>query len=264
MQKLLLILTLIFGSLILSACSSSPYGKATSKVHLVKPGETFYSIARRYDLDLETLSRYNPKIVPHRLKAGTELQIPIDGSNTQTPSIQYTVQKGDTLSSIADHFAVPLSLLKKTNPGIDHNRLYPGQKLIVGVAPRRTAAGYIWPIANPVLINGFGEESWGLQKGVNLKAQAGQTVFASKEGKVSFAGDMRSLGKVVIIQHPGDQQTVYASCEALIVKTGDTVKKRQPIATVGFNTLVNKPALHFQFRDRGAPLPPENYLPVIE
>ncbi|WP_417597716.1 LysM peptidoglycan-binding domain-containing protein [Oceanospirillum sp.] len=264
MPKLLFILTALIASFLLSACSSTPYGTTNSKVHLVKPGETFYSIARRYKVDLETLSRYNPKVVPHRLRAGTELQLPTGSSNPQTPSIQYTVQKGDTLSSIADHFAISLSNLKRSNPGIDHDRLHPGQKLIIGVAPRRATTGYIWPISNPRLINGFGEENWGLQKGVNLQAQPGQTVFAAKEGTVSFAGEMRSLGKVVIIQHPGDQQTVYASCDALVVKTGDTVRKRQPIATVGFNTLVNRAALHFQFRDRGAPLPPENYLPIIQ
>lgn len=264
MPKLLVLLVTLIGSLLLSACSSSPYGPASSRVHLVKPGETFYSIARRYEVDLETLARYNPKVVPHRLRAGTELQIPIEGGSTQTPSIQYTVQRGDTLSSIADHFAVPLSSLKLSNPGIDHDRLFPGQNLVVAVGSRRAATGYIWPISNPRLISGFGEENWGLQKGVNLKAKSGQTVFAAKEGTVSFAGEMRSLGKVVIIQHPGEQQTVYASCDALVVKAGDRVRKQQPIATVGFNTLVNEAALHFQFRDRGAPLPPENYLPIIE
>ncbi|WP_028302845.1 M23 family metallopeptidase [Oceanospirillum maris] len=264
MPKLLVHIILLIGSLLLSACSSSPYGPATSKVHLVRLGETFYSIARRYDVDLETLARYNPKVVPHRLKAGTELQIPARGVVAQKPSIQYTVQRGDTLSSISDHFATPLGDLKQSNPGIDHDRLFPGQNLIIAVGTRRAATGYIWPISSPQLISGFGEENWGLQKGVNLRAKQGQTVFAAKGGSISFAGEMRSLGKVIIIQHPNDQQTVYASCEALVVKTGDRVKKQQPIATVGFNTLVNEAALHFQFRDRGAPLPPENYLPIIE
>lgn len=264
MPKLFITLIALIGSLLLSACSSSPYGPATSKVHLVKSGETFYSIARRYDVDLKTLSRYNPRIVPHRLLAGTELQIPVSGTDISAPSIQYTVQKGDTLSSIAEHFATPLPDLKRSNPGIDHDQLYPGQKLIIGVAPRRAATGYIWPVSDPELISGFGEDNWGLQKGVNLKAKPGQTVFAAKEGQVSFAGEMRSLGKVVIIEHSGQQQTVYASCDALVVKTGDRVRKRQPIATVGFNNLVDQAALHFQFRDRGAPLPPENYLPLIQ
>ena len=262
MPKLLRGILLLFISALLSACGTTSYGPATSKVHLVKPGETFYSIARRYDVDLKTLSRYNPKVVPHRLKAGTELHIPLDDNRTAV-SMQYTVQRGDTLSSIASHFAVPLSELKQHNPGIDPDRLYPGQKLLIGASDRRRVSGYIWPLSNPRMISGFGDENWGLQKGVNLKGRPGQTVYAAKEGVISFAGEMRSLGKVVIIQHPDDQQTVYASCDALRVKAGDKVRKKQPIATVGFNTLVNQAALHFQFRDRGAPLPPENYLPPI-
>ena len=264
MLKPLIYIALLIGSLLLSACSGSPYGPASSKVHLVKPGETFYSIARRYEIDLETLSQYNPKVVPHRLRAGTELQIPVDSKGASASGLQYTVQRGDTLSSIADHFAIPLNSLKQSNPNIDYDRLFPGQNLNLAVNTKRAATGYVWPISNPQMISGFGEESWGLQKGVNLRAKQGQTVFAAKGGTISFAGEMRSLGKVVIIQHAGDQQTVYASCEALVVKTGDRVKKQQPIATVGFNTLVNEAALHFQFRDRGAPLPPENYLPAIE
>lgn len=256
--RLFLILTAIF----LSACSQLSSTPSVSDRHQVQPGETFYSIARRYGVSTQTLSLYNPTVVPHRLKAGTELRIPLNDDFKREGIARYTVQAGDTLSKLSDHFAVSLAQLKQSNPTIDHDRILPGQELIIPIR-NRGAAGYIWPIAQPNLISGFGEEDWGLQKGVNLAASQGQTVFASKTGVVSFAGEMRSLGKVVIIQHEGDQQTVYASCEALIINEGDQVKTGQPIATVGFNSLVNDTALHFQFRDRGTPLPPENYLPLI-
>lgn len=258
-------LILLTGILFLSACSSQQSTYTTPAVsdrHVVQKGETFYSIAKRYGLTVQLLSRYNPKVVPSRLLAGTVLSLPGNADEVATDRVPYTVQKGDTLSRIAYHFAVNLQELKISNPGIDPNKLRLGQKIWIPAGERKVT-GFIWPINNPTMISGFGEEDWGLQKGVNLAAQHGQTIFAAKEGTISFAGEMRSLGKVIIIQHPGDQQTVYAGCDTLSVKEGDKVKKRQSIATVGFNSLVNRPALHFQFRDRGAPLPPENYLPRI-
>lgn len=256
--QLFLILTAVF----MAACSGTPPVPPVSDMYQVQPGETFYSIARRYGLTTQTLALYNPKVVPHRLRAGTELRIPLTDDFSREGIARYTVQAGDTLSKLSDHFAVSLAQLKQSNPGIDHDRLLLGQQIIIPLRDRG-ASGYIWPIAQPNLISGFGEEEWGLQKGVNLSANQGQTVFAAKAGTISFAGEMRSLGKVVIIQHEGDQQTVYASCADLIINTGDQVKTGQPIATVGFNSLVNGTALHFQFRDRGTPLPPENYLPLI-
>lgn len=263
-------IVIVTSVLLLAACGGhSTYGPgsyATQKQrqgqHIVQKGETFYSIAKRYGMNVKMLSRYNPKVVPSRLLAGTVLSIPVDKNEVANDRVPYVVQKGDTLSRIADHFAVKLNELKLINPTIDPRKLSVGQKIWIPTGERKVE-GFIWPLNNPRMISGFGEEDWGLQKGVNLIAQHGQTVFAAKEGTVSFAGSMRSLGKVIIIQHPGDQQTVYAGCDTLKVKVGDKVKQRQSIATVGHNSLVNRPALHFQFRDRGAPLPPENYLPAI-
>ncbi|MBB1486285.1 LysM peptidoglycan-binding domain-containing protein [Oceanospirillum sediminis] len=249
--------------LLLGACSTTPASPpSVSDRHVVQRGETFYGIARKYGVSVPLLARYNPRVVPHRLQAGTELSIPVNKKEVAADRVPYTVQKGDTLSKLANHFAVSLSALKVSNPGIDYNRLKPGQKIWIPVR-ERTVTGFNWPLQNPRIFNGFGKKDWGLQKGVNLAAKKGQSVLASKGGTVSFAGEMRSLGKVVIIEHADEQQTVYASCETLKVKAGDKVQQRQIIGTVGFNTLINRYALHFQFRDRGTPLPPENYLPEI-
>lgn len=235
---------------------------SASGQHTVQKGETFYGIARQYGISVQLLGRYNPRIVPHRLQAGAVLSIPVEKKAVTTDRVPYKIQKGDTLIKLANHFAVSLDSLKVSNPGIDYNRLRPGQRIWIPTKERKVT-GFVWPLDKPRIFNGFGKKDWGLQKGVNLAAREGQTVYASKSGTVSFAGEMRSLGKVIIIEHADEQQTVYASCNSLKVKAGDKVSRKQAIGTVGFNTLINRHALHFQFRDRGTPLPPENYLPEI-
>ncbi len=49
---------------------------AKAKTHLVRPGDTFVSIAGRYGVGLRDLQAANPAIEPRRLKAGQTLKLP--------------------------------------------------------------------------------------------------------------------------------------------------------------------------------------------
>ncbi len=46
--------------------------------HIVRPGETFYSLSRRFGTTEEELSRLNNGLQPADLKAGAMLKIPSD------------------------------------------------------------------------------------------------------------------------------------------------------------------------------------------
>jgi LysM repeat protein len=50
--------------------------RATSKVHTVKKGETFFSIARMHGINIKELQTANPTHNPNRLKIGAGLKVP--------------------------------------------------------------------------------------------------------------------------------------------------------------------------------------------
>jgi membrane-bound lytic murein transglycosylase D len=95
--------------------------------HRVKRGETPRSIAHRYDLSVSSLMAYNGLPANRRLRVGQRLNVPPQrvsvtraatagqpvARNVQSTS--YKVQKGDTLSSVAKQFNIPLAELRKLN-----------------------------------------------------------------------------------------------------------------------------------------------------
>ncbi len=72
----------------------------TTVVYTVKPGDTLKDIAARYGVDVPTMIRSNDIPNPDSLQIGTQLRVlPISG-------MEYKVQKGDTITSIADNLGV--------------------------------------------------------------------------------------------------------------------------------------------------------------
>ena len=60
------------------------------EIHVVKPGETLYSVALRYGVPMSQLINDNQLIDPSRLVVGQTLVI-------QYPLLTHTVRSGDTL-----------------------------------------------------------------------------------------------------------------------------------------------------------------------
>ncbi len=88
----------------------------------VQAGDTLEIIARREGVDLASLQRLNPGVVPERLAVGTVLQLPPRG-----PSV--VVQAGDTLEQIARARGVSVAALLQRNPGLQADRLAVGAVL---------------------------------------------------------------------------------------------------------------------------------------
>src|SRR5699024_6528987 len=97
----------------------------SKKVHVVKKGDTLWSIAQQYGTTVSKLKELNPGIDPDRLQIGQE--IVVSGST----ATYHTVQKGDTLWGVAQKYNTTVTKLKQLNPGIDPNRLQIGQKIRV-------------------------------------------------------------------------------------------------------------------------------------
>lgn len=121
-------------------------------LYAVKPGDTYYSIARRFGTTIEALTSANPGVDPNSLRVAQLLCVPRRSAYPPCPGgTYYTVRPGDTLYAIALQFSITLNALAAANPGVDPNKLYVGQSLCVPVAaaPGGCAAGATPYIVRP-------------------------------------------------------------------------------------------------------------------
>jgi murein DD-endopeptidase MepM/ murein hydrolase activator NlpD len=100
-----------------------------------------------------------------------------------------------------------------------------------------------------------------MHTGVDMGAPTGQAVWASKEGRVIFAGVKGGYGNTVIVQHEGNVATLYAHLSALRTSDGDFVDTGEVIGLIGSTGWSTGPHLHFETRVNGEPKDPLLFLP---
>jgi lipoprotein NlpD len=132
------------------------------------------------------------------------------------------------------------------------------------VAPRGSIAsapaGVLqWPLRG-VLYARFGKKGREPHDGIDLAAPAGTPVRTAGEGMVLFAGPQSGYGLIVVVGHEKGLVTVYAHSRDLRVRTGQTVRLGQVIATVGESGKTSGPHLHFEVRVEGEPVDPLRFL----
>jgi LysM repeat protein len=119
----------------------------------IQEGDTLFSIAERFDVDMATLMGLNPDITPEVIKVGDELTIPGDNpasapGATPTTSfqsvIEYEVMSGDTLAGIAARFDTTVDAIVRENDLESPDQIREGQTLRIPVAnasPTPSGAG---------------------------------------------------------------------------------------------------------------------------
>ncbi|MEE0775492.1 MAG: SafA/ExsA family spore coat assembly protein [Bacillota bacterium] len=111
-----------------------PAKERNGRLYIVKSGDTFFHIAQRYALNLESLILANPQIKdPDRIVPGMQLYLPG----------VHVVKRGDTIFSIARMHGVSQEALLRINPQIkDPNRIDVGQKIYIPRMPNGDMALY--------------------------------------------------------------------------------------------------------------------------
>jgi murein hydrolase activator len=122
-----------------------------------------------------------------------------------------------------------------------------------------------WPTRGRV-VSRFGKKrhprfnTYIYNKGIDIKGSIGQNVFSVSQGHVLFAEWFEGYGRMIILDHGGGYNTVYAHLNKILVSEGDAVTEGKTIGTLGDSGTWKGPALYFEIRKRGKAVNPIPWL----
>lgn len=280
---------------LLAGCAADPTG--TKPANTASPGGHWVSIqrgdtlgvlAKRAGVPLVRLKRFNPGVRARKLEVGQRILVPT--RRERAPSggpYRYQVRPGDTYTGVARHFGSRASRLQAANPGASPSALRVGQLIKVPLAgasngstsptrqatasstrtsPAKTSAlpssagSWPWPLNDYRVVRRYGKDDRDRLQPMLLAAQQGDKALAVAPGEVSFADTMRQLGKVVIVHHDNNLQSVYALCDKVSVSTGQQVKAGDALCRIAQNEDSERFVLLFDLRRNGKPIDPGRLL----
>ena len=223
--------TLLLCLLLLAGCASNPERPAT---HLVKRGDTLYSIAFRHKVDYKDLARWNRIGRDYVIHAGQTLRLYPPGS-TASPK-GGTVAKAKPTAKAAG---------KSTSPRRP-------------VIPSGPPVQWRWPVSGgTATLTSRPNGGYGLM----IAGRSNEDIQAAGSGRVVYTGTgLLGYGQLIIIKHNETYLSAYGHLQTVAIKEGDAVSAGQRIATMG-NGPQGAPLLYFEIRINGAPGNPLSLLP---
>lgn len=244
--------------------------------YVVKNGDTLWSVANTFDLDVNSLFGCNKITETDILKVGSTLRVP------NQDGIFVTVRANQTVASLAKEYGIyPETILKanemKAGAALVRKQelFLPGAKVtafvesgkgrtaVSGAVKQKLTAkrGFGWPtvgkISSPF---GWRRDPVGGRRdfhtGIDIRAPRGRPIVAAAAGRVVHAGWMGGYGKTIVISHPGNMTTLYAHCSKLLVQAGTQIRRGQRVALIGSTGRSTGNHVHFEVRRGGSPINP--------
>lgn len=103
-------------------------------------------------------------------------------------------------------------------------------------------------------------KAYKLHTGIDISAPLGVSFVAAADGVVTKATLNKAYGNMVIIDHGGGVQTLYAHGNEILVQVGQQVTKGTEILKVGSTGYSTGPHAHFEIRINGQTVNPLDYL----
>jgi murein DD-endopeptidase MepM/ murein hydrolase activator NlpD len=244
---------------------------AASSVHVVNPGDTLMSIARRNHVSVGELAKANNLSASAPLKLGAKLIVPGARTASAAPLAATPVVPVAAAQPAGATAAMPVTRVAAAGPQ-QSARLAQASPTSDEPAAETTpvkAAGeatgalptFRWPVRGKV-ITSYGAKTNGKSNdGINLAVPEGTPVKAAEDGVVAYAGnELKGYGNLVLVRHSNGFVTAYAHASELLVKRGDTIKRGQVIAKSGQSGEVGSPQLHFEIRKGSNPVDPLQFL----
>jgi len=247
---------------IMSMCLVAPL--CAHSVHIIKAGDTIYSLARDHNMSVAKLLAANNISNPTEVRIGTRINIPPRGAAT-TPQREtgaaatHHVQKGETYFSIAQKYNLTLSeLLSRNNrnandvlkvneqltingasiddaPAIRSSLPSAAAPLPAAVSQRARVASTAetgkWPHA------GSRTTTNGKFPAVLISANEGDSGRAVTSGRIVHIDRTPTFGNVVFVQAETGHIYIYGGNDEIAVDIGDRITTGAFIGRVGERTI---------------------------
>lgn len=259
--RLLRLLPALLLPLWLSACNTPAIYQDSSYnppvywgQHVVKRGETLYSIAWRYGRDYRELGNANGISPPYMIRVGQVLRLDRRGTVTSGGQTGSVASRNTSPSRSASGPAAtrPASPPPATRPPQASSSSGERTQVVSSIAWR-------WPHSGTVIAS-F-STTGKVNKGLDIAGNAGDQVRAAASGNVVYAGSgLLGYGNLIIVNHNEHYLSAYAHNRNILVQEGQDVQAGQVIAELG-SSGADRPKLHFEIRKDGNPVDPARYLP---
>lgn len=269
--------------------------------YTVEAGDTIFGIAEKYGLIPETIlwgNYYTLADDPHRLSPGQVLFIlPVNGTYHKWSEGEglngvargYNVTPEDIINWPGNHLD-PNTIGDWSQPNIEPGTMLvvPGghRAFVTWSAPRITrdnpgvakllgpgscgtimdgavgTGSFVWP-ANNHWLSGYDYSPSTNHYGIDIAGGLGDAIYASDNGVVVYSGwNNWGYGYVVVIDHGGGWQTLYAHMSSINVGCGQSVYQGGVIGAFGSTGNSSGPHLHFEMLSESyGKVNPWNFLP---
>ena len=244
-------------------------GKATPPLSLYRyksrSDDSLIMLSATFSLPVDTLATINGFENMADFRAGQELLVP------SAPGL-YLYSEADSSwmrqlrTSLEDTGQEPVRLVLMKD-GLKKNvAYYQGMNLPGDLKSRFVLPLFYSPLEKRTITSPFGYRNhpvtgqWGLHVGCDYRASTGTAVFACADGWILSTGMVEDYGKYVIIQHRNGYTSLYGHLSRIVVEKNQTIFEGMKIAETGNTGISTGPHLHFEIRQNGNAVDPENLL----
>lgn len=264
-------------------------GTEEIKTHTVEVGESLWTIAKIYDLNVDDLIDANKDLDPEKLQIGDEVQLMVPKSLITVATVEevryaektnyeikveennnmYKTEKKVKVKGVPGTSEIVAKITKHNGQTVDKEILEeiiieePVTEVVVKgtkEVPKTVATGAFLMPTRGRISSRYGMRNGRMHRGLDIAASTGTSIMAADGGKVVFAGRRGAYGNLVEIDHGNGYVTRYAHCGTINVKVGERVYKGQVIAKVGNTGRSTGPHLHFEILKNGRNLNPQGFV----
>ena len=246
-----------------------PVAVSDGNSHVVKKGDTLFSIALENGLAYRDLAAWNniSNVSYIQIDQVLRLTAPSSAGLAAAPNAASSVAQAMPIavpSAVGSSVSSVLSAPVFSSPVIAPSTAPVAPSAAAAPAAIKPApAGELvwqWP-AKGKPSAAFVE---GKSKGLDIAGSLGDPILAAADGTVVYSGSaLKGYGQMLIIKHNEQFLTAYAHNSRLLVREDAVVKRGQKIAEMGNSESDNgQVKLHFELRRSGKPIDPSKTLPA--